>query len=119
MLRETGIHDYDSEQNIYHLTEPKKGSVFRELWDDCNKFLDSSVASKKNISELYQILNNPPYRLKKGFVDFFIPVYLITKKEDYALFYEDNTYVPFLSQETLDLFNRKPEKFFVKAYNVK
>ena len=119
MLRETGIHNYDSEQNFYHLAEPKKGSVFRELWDDCNKFLDSSVASKKNISELYQILNNPPYRLKKGFVDFFIPVYLITKKEDYALFYEDNTYVPFLSQETLDLFNRKPEKFFVKAYNVK
>ena len=119
LIRETGLHAIDKEQNFYRFYEPKKNSVFFELWADCNKFLSSAMSSKKDVSELYSKLSSPPFKLKKGFIDFFIPIYLIIKAEDYALFYKDNTFIPFLSIDTLDLLHRKPEDFFIKAYNVR
>lgn len=119
LIRETGIHVYDNQQKIYKLTEPTKESVFEKLWSDCNLFLDSALSSKVSLADLYKILGEPPYKLKKGFIDFFIPLFLITKSEDYALFFKDNTFIPFLSSETLDLIHKKPEDFFVKAYNIK
>lgn len=118
LLRETELHAIDKDQNFYRLYEPSKDSVFFDLWSDCNKFLTSAISSKKEISDLYSKLLSPPYKLKKGFIDFFIPIYLIVKAEDYALFYKDNNFIPFLSNETLDLIHRKPEDFFIKAYNV-
>ena len=118
LLRETGLHAIDKEQNFYRFYEPSKNSVFFDLWSDCNKFLSSALSKKKEISELYSKLSSPPYKLKKGFIDFFIPIYLIIKAEDYALFFRDNTFIPFLFTETLDLIHRKPEDFFIKAYNV-
>lgn len=118
LIRETGLHAIDNKQNFYRFYEPKKDSVFFELWTDCNNFLNSALSSKKEVSELYTKLSCPPYKLKKGFIDFFIPIYLIIKTEDYALFYKDNTFIPFLSIDTLDLIHRKPEDFFIKAYNV-
>lgn len=118
LIRETGLHGQQKKYNFYGFNEPQKGSIFYDLWSDCNEFLNSALSSKKEISGLYNKLLSPPYKLKKGFIDFFIPVYLIIKAEDYALFYKDNTFIPFLSSETLDLIHRKPGDFFIKAYNI-
>lgn len=118
LIRETGLHIFNKEQNIYQLTEPEKGSAFAELWEDCNDFLKSALNSKRKVSELYDLLASRPYKLKKGFIDFFIPVYMIVKEQDYALFFQDSTFVPFLSLDTIDLINKKADDFSVKAYNV-
>ena len=75
LLRETGLHAIDKEQNFYRFFEPSKNSVFFDLWSDCNKFLSSALSKKKEISELYSKLSSPPYKLKKGFIDFFIPFF--------------------------------------------
>ena len=48
-----------------------------------------------------------------------MPVYLIIKSEDYGLFYKDNSFIPFLTIDTIDLIQKKPQDFFVKAYNIK
>jgi hypothetical protein len=119
LIRETGIHIYDEHQKIYKLTQPHIDSVFKNLWNDCDKFLESALSSKISIEELYSLLRESPYKLKKGFLDFFVPLYLIAKSEDYALFFKDNTFIPFLSSETLDLIYKKSDNFFIKAYNIK
>ena len=59
-----------------------------------------------------------PFKLKKGFVDFWIPIYLIIKKEDYALFHLEQGYIPYLSAEVLDLLYKNPKNYLVKAYQV-
>ena len=64
------------------------------------------------------MLASRPYKLKKGFIDFFVPVYMIVKEQDYALFYQDSNFVPFLSMDNIDLIHKKAEDFSVKAYNV-
>jgi hypothetical protein len=118
LIRETGLHRFDKERKIYNLVEPEKGSTFAELWADCNEFLRSALTSKRKVSELYDLLASRPYKLKKGFIDFFIPVFMIVKEQDYALFYQDSNFVPFLSLDNIDLIHKKAEDFSIKAYNV-
>ena len=118
LIKETGLHRFDQQKNMYYLSEPDKGSIFAELWADCNEFLRSALTSKRKVSELYELLAARPYKLKKGFIDFFVPVYMIVKEQDYALFYQDGNFVPFLSMDNIDLIHKKAEDFSVKAYNV-
>ena len=45
-------------------------------------------------------------------------MFLIAKKEDYALFHKDGGFIPFLSEDTIDLIHKKPQDFFIKTYDV-
>ena len=118
LLRETGLHIKKENINIYSYSAPKKGSVFYELWSTCEDFIKSSTSSRRSINDLYEILQTPPFKLKNGFIDFWIPVFLIIKQEDYAMFYYDETFIPFLTTDTIDLLQRKPEDFLIKNYDV-
>ncbi|MCY4299656.1 MAG: hypothetical protein OXC61_10210 [Flavobacteriaceae bacterium] len=119
LLRETGIHSFNKNQNIYELKEPPPKSNLIKIWTECNQFLESAISSKKPISDLFKKLLSTPFKLKKGFVSYYIPVFLIVKKEDYALFYRGNQFIPFLSSDSLDLIIKNPKDFFIKTYNVK
>ncbi len=80
--------------------------------------MTQAESHKKPVSELYDLLADVPFKLKKGFIDFWIPLYLIIKKEDYALFHAEQGYVPYLSAEVLDLLYKNPRNFSAKAYQV-
>lgn len=116
LLRETGIH---RETKLgYILGEPTNPeSEFDNLWDTCNTFLKSTRSGRRNVQELLDILLSPPYKLKQGFLDFWIPVFLFTKRNDFALFAE-GLYVPFLTQETLELLCKDPKDFEIKAFDI-
>lgn len=114
----TGIHGpIENSADHYGFQAPKEES-FKPLWEECEFFLESSVHAKQNLSKLYSVLSEKPFKLKKGFVDFWIPLFLIAHKEDFALFHADNGYVPYLNQTVLDLIHKSPNKYLVKAYNV-
>lgn len=115
LLKNTGIHT--KKNNSYQFSEPTNAS-FKDLWNECNLFLDSAKSSKRNIGELYEILKAKPFKLKKGFIEFWIPLFLIIKKEDYALFHETNGFVPFISDDVLDLIHKSPTNYAVKSYDV-
>ncbi len=115
LLKETGIHKF--ENGSYFLTKPDDES-FWPLWDHCVQFLEDSKTVKKNISVLYDSLARPPFKLKKGFIDFWIPIFLIVKDQDYALFHKEEGYIPYLTSEVLDLLHKKPSNYYVKAYQV-
>ena len=74
--------------------------------------------SKRNLVEFYEELSVKPFKLKKGFVDFWIPIFLIAKKEDFALFHEEGGFIPFITEDTLDLIHKKPQNFLIKSYDV-
>ena len=47
-----------------------------------------------------------------------MPIFLIAKKEDYALFHINGGFVPFLTEDTIDLIHKKPQDFLIKSYDV-
>lgn len=115
LIKNTGIHQ--KSKGIFTYNSPTDSS-FKPLWDECISFLISAKSSKRNLGELFDILKAKPYKLKKGFIEFWIPLFLIIKKEDYALFHELNGFVPFISDDVLDLIHKSPSNYSIKSYDV-
>ena len=118
LLKESGIHQKNNKLGYFELDRPAVTSNLVALWDVSEQFLQSSLSNKRNLIEFYELLQRTPYKLKKGFIDFWIPIFLIAKKEDFALFHSNGGFVPFITEDTLDLIHKKPQDFLIKSYDV-
>jgi len=123
LIKSIGIHRFNVATETYELCDPdfENGNnlvqSYRTLWVISTDFLEKSKTGKKNIKDLVDTLANPPLKLKQGFIDFWIPIFLILKKDDYALFNE-NGYIPNIDAEVFDVIYKSPQKFWVKAFDL-
>lgn len=115
MLEQTGIHQ--ERVNGWELGAPDDDSGFTELWEASEEFFESTKSGKRKITDLISILDKPPYGLKAGFIEMWIPIYLIIKQNDYAL-YQEEAYVPELNFEMINLTYRNPKLFEIKAFHI-
>lgn len=115
LLQTTGIHK--SQFGTYYLQAPED-ETFKSLWNTCTDFLLSSSDKPKRIGELLKILSSRPFKLKQGFIDLWLPIYLIIMKDDYSLYDSNNIYIPTINKEVLDILQKSPNDFSVKAFNV-
>lgn len=115
LLKNTGIHCQMN--GIYTLSVPQSDTI-KDLWDKCESFLNSSIDKQRKIGELIKDLKSAPFKLKQGFLDFWIPIYLIIKKQDYSLYDSEDRYIPNLNREVLDLLQKSPSEFKVKAFAI-
>ncbi|WBL25717.1 hypothetical protein [Zunongwangia sp. HGR-M22] len=118
LLKKSGIHKKNENLGYYELSAPENDSNLYVLWNESEKFLKSTLANKRNLNELLDLLMEPPFKLKKGLIDFWLPTFLIAKQEDFALFHIDGGYIPYLDEDVLDLIHKKPENFLIKSYDV-
>ena len=114
LLRKTGIHQIADE--IGTLDTPTDTS-FVLLWHAGEQFLQNSKNKERNIAEFISVLSARPFKLKQGVIDFWLPVFLLAKQNEFAL-YEGDVYVPEITPDVLDLMNKKPGMFAVKAFDV-
>jgi hypothetical protein len=114
LLNNTGIHTFS--EGVYSYNKPIDSS-FNYLWDECVNFFKKAKDSKINLGDLYLELKKPPFKLKKGFIEFWVPLFLIINKEDYALFHESSGFVPYLSDDILDLIYKSPRNYLIKSFN--
>ena len=115
MLKQTGIH----QQNIAfaEFKEPTKGSSFEKLWKESHKFLQSARVGKRSFTEFIDTLSKKPYKLKNGFIEFWLLSFLFINREDYALF-RDGIYVPRITKEVAELFYREAHKYEIKTFDI-
>ncbi|MAE83940.1 MAG: hypothetical protein CMB80_14460 [Flammeovirgaceae bacterium] len=114
LLKETGIHS--KKGNSYQFTEPTNS--FEALWKKCEEFLESSKKEKNRISDLFDILSEKPFKLTAGFLEFWIPTFLFIKRDEFALFTDNEGYQPELTESHLHAFTRTPKDFKIKAFDV-
>ena len=88
------------------------------LWDACEEFLKSTTFKPRKISELIKKLSAKPYKLKQGFLDFWIPTYLYIKKQDFSLYGTNGAYIPNINMEFFELLQKHPGEYLVKAFDV-
>ena len=117
LLKKTRIHRVDKD-GIWTFGPPSDES-FTALWNICQAFLDSAKNNKRNVKDLYEkLLASNAMKLKKGFVDFWVPIFLIANKEQYALYlHSEDNYIPFLDPDVLDLLHKKPANYIIKTFN--
>jgi hypothetical protein len=120
LLRETGIHRIvnpsEGETDGFILTDPTEQS-FKPLWDIGIQFLESAKVNRRNLKELVEMFSSNPLKLKKGFIDFWLPIFLFIKRDDFALF-QDLVFIPYINEDILDLVVKSPESFEIKAFDI-
>ncbi|NLM65858.1 MAG: hypothetical protein GX180_01565, partial [Enterococcus sp.] len=89
LLKNTGIHR--EVNGAFTLCEPNNDS-FKDLWDKCEEFLKSAIEKQRRLGDLIKDLKSVPFKLKQGFLDFWIPIYLIIRKQDYSLYNGEGRY---------------------------
>ena len=114
LLKDKGLHTKVNDAWTWHKPHDKS---FDRLWIVGEQFLESSKGKERNLQEYIDILLSKPFKLKQGFVDFWVPIFLLAKADEYALF-DNNGYIPSLNEDILELINKKPEMFKVKAFDV-
>ncbi len=112
LLKNTGLHENGA------FADAPDNEGFMPLWDACEEFLASTTYKPRKISELMKKLSARPYKLKQGFLDFWIPTYLYIKKQDYSLYGANGAYIPTINMEFFELLQKHPGEYLVKAFDV-
>jgi hypothetical protein len=115
LLYNTEIHRRVGRE--YILDRPKEESFFR-LWTACEAFLDSTKEKPRKLGDLINILRTRPFKLKQGLIDLWLPTFLIIKRNEYSLYNDAGIYIPVITREVLDIMQKSPTGFSVKAFNV-
>lgn len=116
LFKKSGIHRKDKD-GVYTLAEPTAPEL-KSLWNISAEFLNSSTDKPRKIGELIKILKSKPYKLKQGVIDFWIPIFLFVKQQDFAL-YNGNSFVLNITKEVFELLQKHPNDFAVKAFNIR
>ncbi len=119
LIKNSGIYQFQNGKSSLH--EPVEPSL-KVLWLECEKFLNQTVSTKKTVHEFSSFLKSKPFKLKQGFIDLWLPLFLIARKNDFALFRREKitgnlTYIPELNEEVLDLLNKTPEEYLIRKFN--
>jgi ribosomal protein S15P/S13E len=115
LLKENGISPIrENTKDVISIDRP---SSFYKLWSASEDFLESAKSEKLKISELSEMLSKRPFKLKQGLIDFWIPTYLFLKRDDFAIF-NDESYIPNLSEENLELIAKYPDKYSIKTFDI-
>ena len=112
LLKSTGLH-----ANGEFAGAPAQEGIM-PLWKACEEFLSSTTYKARKISELIKKLSSKPYKLKQGFLDFWIPTYLYIKRQEYSLYGTNGAYIPNISMEFFELLQKHPDEYLIKAFDV-
>jgi hypothetical protein len=115
LFKNNGI-DLNNDVSIINDTISKKNKI-HYIWDASCHYFDGCKVSKRKVSELYTLLSNKPYKLKQGFLDFWVPSFLFIQRNEFALFNE-NGYIPNINEEVIELIGKYPDKFEVKTFDI-
>lgn len=120
LIQNTGMYDFEKGVTIFK--SPLETS-FHNLWTFSLSFLEESKGARKPITELIERLKHKPFKLKQGFIDFWIPLFLVINKNEFALFHWNKTsgmptYIPYLNEDVLDLIYRSPNYYLVKKFDL-
>jgi hypothetical protein len=114
LIKEIGLHT--NEDGIWTWNKPTEES-FAALWETGEAFLNSTKAKDRSLQDLIDILSSKPFKLKQGFIDYWVPIFLLAKSDEFAL-YEGDSYLPQIKNDILELVNKKPSLFRIKAFDV-
>ncbi|MBS1733623.1 MAG: hypothetical protein JST02_10030 [Bacteroidetes bacterium] len=114
LIKNTGIHH--NQEGFWQLDKPTNKS-FHELWKAGERFLHSSKGKERNLQEFIDILSSKPFKLKQGFIDYWVPIFMLIKNDEFAL-YENDIFIQELTGDIFELLNKKPGLFSIKAFDV-
>lgn len=115
LLRENGL--VSDPQDFFAPVTIGKESKFKMLWEHGEGFLEKAKKHRLPLTEFAVSLTKPPFKLKQGLIDFWLPTFLFLKRDEFALF-GNGIYLPELREETLELLAKSPKDYYIKTFDV-
>nr|WP_320118663.1 P-loop NTPase fold protein [uncultured Marinifilum sp.] len=116
LLKDTQIHQHFAEGK-WEFETPDESGVFYGLWLKSMEILNRAKQEKINLQEFYNEFSVAPFKLKNGFLSFWIPTFLHIQQDNFALF-NSKGYVPFLTEEVFELIQKNPKDYNIKTFSV-
>lgn len=116
LIKNNGMHRNHKDYG-WGLYKPQSEDI-KLLWLIGERFIDSSKSVKQSLHSFIEMLTEGQEKIKSGLAEFWMYIFLIAKKEEFALFHIESGYVPYLSTDVLDLIYKKPSNYQLKSYNV-
>lgn len=115
LLKENGL--VPAPQNPFAQVKVNEGSKFKMLWEHGEEFLEKAKKYRLPLSEFSDSLSKPPFKMKQGLIDFWVPTFLFLKRDEFALF-GNGIYLPELREETLELLAKSAKDYHIKTFNI-
>lgn len=115
LFKSSGIHR-QSEDGLWILGKPITPNL-QSLWTVCSDFLAKSTEKAFKLSDLVKTLKMRPYKLKQGVIDFWLPIFLFVRQQEFAL-YNGETFVLNINKELFELLQKRLNDFTIKAFDV-
>lgn len=116
LLENNGIKLYNNDLTN-QVIEPHSNNGFDKIWYASIDFINSAKTTKRNVTDFVELLQNKPYKLKQGLIDFWIPSFLFIKRDEFALF-NNGIYTPVINEDILELIAKVPEDFEIKSFAI-
>lgn len=118
LLRATGLHyrAADDKWKLADLNALKKhtpDSSLIPVWQKIYNFLLSSKKTSKTFVEINEELYSAPFGIKEGVLPLLYIAAILAYQDKLAVT-EDNVYIPYITQDHLDRFYRRPDTFQVQ-----
>lgn len=110
LLKAGGFHD---SPGLGPPTHPEWGPV----WEEIERFLDSTRAGPRPVTDLMDALRRPPFGMLDGPLPVLVAVALAVKGEEAAL-YEEGVYVSDALTEAMERLVRRPETFALRSHRL-
>ena len=116
VLIQTGLYVKSEDGWVFAKPQNKNNGVYY-VWMAIEDFCKSTKTVPKKINLLYDLLEDPPYGVKKGIIPVLLLAVLMYHSEDMSV-YHDGTFIPILGPEHFELLVKKPDRFSVKYFEV-
>lgn len=114
VLGRTGIHR--ERETGWDFGPPSEDAV-SALWLAVEGFCDSASETPRPVSELYALLQAPPYGVKAGMIPVVLAAVLLYRADDVSV-YRNGTFLPILGSEHFEVLVKNPREFSVKHFRI-
>ncbi|MBV2089318.1 MAG: hypothetical protein KUF72_00355 [Candidatus Thiodiazotropha sp. (ex Ctena orbiculata)] len=87
------------------------------VWQRIEAFLNSTEKQAKSLIELNLELMAPPFGIKEGMLPILYLAVLMANQQELAV-YESRIYTPYLSEEQIERFLKRPDEFTVQRFRI-
>lgn len=115
ILNHTGLHG--EKNGKFGFYKPEESSNIYSVWNEIEEFLNTTETNRRKISEIFEILEKPPFGLKDEIIPVLFLAVILHFDSEVAL-YEKDSFLPKLTGPILDRLCKTPSNFTVQLCRI-
>ncbi len=117
VLGDSGLHHASGNTWVFGPSGADDTRRVKPLWQGIDEFLSTTESEKRPVSELFDLLRQPPYGVKDGLLPIYLAAALLSWEMELA-FYENGSFVPKPNVAAFERLMKAPELFSIQRHRL-